>query len=219
MFPFPFSFIVGVPDIPVDQIANAQAMSFNGTDSYVDVSDYESAITNGNITLSMWFKTSLTSQQYLIATSQTYGTACSLFMPGNASGQLWFRRGNNTGAGEVTAKTSNGYNDGNWHHVICTSDVNMKIYVDGVLDIQASVSTPTVSSSQFLVIGRNGSSGTLLFNGELDEVAVFNTALSANKIQQIYNATAVVSGVPQTANLFTGGLSSSLVYWNRMGDS
>ena len=57
------------------------------------------------------------------------------------------------------------------------------------------------------------------FNGELDEVAIFNTALSASKIQQIYDATAVVDGVPQTANLFTGGLSSSLVYWNRMGDS
>ena len=41
----------------------------------------------------------------------------------------------------------------------------------------------------------------------------------AEKITQIYDATAVVDGVPQTANLFTGGLSSSLVYWNRMGDS
>jgi hypothetical protein len=60
------------------------------------------------------------------------------------------------------------------------------------------------------------------FNGTdqyIDEVAIFNTALSASKIQQIYDATAVVGGVPQTANLFTGGLDSSLVYWNRMGDS
>jgi len=53
----------------------------------------------------------------------------------------------------------------------------------------------------------------------IDEVAIFNTALSAEKITQIYDATAVVGGVPQTANLFTGGLDSSLVYWNRMGDS
>ncbi len=50
-------------------------------------------------------------------------------------------------------------------------------------------------------------------------LAIFNKALSDSKIQQIYDATAVVGGVPQTANLFTGGLDSSLVYWNRMGDS
>ena len=31
MFPFPFSFLGSVvPDIPVEQIANAEAMSFNG---------------------------------------------------------------------------------------------------------------------------------------------------------------------------------------------
>ncbi len=36
MFPFPFSFLSGaVPDVPVTQIANAEAMSFNGTDAYV----------------------------------------------------------------------------------------------------------------------------------------------------------------------------------------
>ena len=203
----------------IASIDNNAAMSFNGTDSYVNVSDYESAITNGNITLSMWFKTSSTSQQYLIATSQTYGTACSLFMPGNASGQLWFRRGNNTGAGEVTAKTSNGYNDGNWHHVICTSDANMKIYVDGVLDIQASVSTPTVSSSQFLVIGRNGSSGTLLFNGELDEVAIFNSVLSSCDIKGIYEGS-IGGNAGKVANLLDANTTiPAPVYWNRMGDS
>ena len=38
MFPFPFSFLGSVvPDIPVDRIANAEAMSFNGTDQYINV--------------------------------------------------------------------------------------------------------------------------------------------------------------------------------------
>ena len=36
MFPFPFSFLGSVvPDVPVDRIANAEAMSFNGTDAYI----------------------------------------------------------------------------------------------------------------------------------------------------------------------------------------
>ena len=40
MFPFPFSFLGSVvPDIPVDRIANTEAMSFNGTDQYINVGD------------------------------------------------------------------------------------------------------------------------------------------------------------------------------------
>jgi len=66
MFPFPFSFIAPVADIPVEQIANAEAMSFNGTDQYV------SASYSGNVqALSLWFKpnsaiTTSSSPQYII---------------------------------------------------------------------------------------------------------------------------------------------------------
>ena len=51
-----------------------------------------------------------------------------------------------------------------------------------------------------------------ILNGEIDEVAIFNTALSASKIQQIYDATAVVDGEVKTANLFTGGLDRHHLY-------
>ena len=62
----------------------------------------------------------------------------------------------------------------------------------------------------------NNSSNPIL--GMLDEIAIFNREIDGDKILEIYQATAVVSGVPQTANLFSGGLNSSIIYWNRMGD-
>ena len=94
----------------------------------------------------------------------------------------------------------------------------LKAYVDGNLITFSSVSSTTLlTSTNDLLLGFAPAGA--YFNGQIDEVAIFNKALSANKIQQIYDATAVVDGVPQTANLFTGGLDTSLVYWNRMGDS
>ena len=51
MFPFPFSFIAPVADIPVDQIANLEAMSFNGTDQYITFPEF--SISNA-FTLSCW---------------------------------------------------------------------------------------------------------------------------------------------------------------------
>ena len=59
--------------------------------------------------------------------------------------------------------------------------------------------------------------GQYYFNGKIDEVAVFNKALSLSEVGLIYDATNDNPG--KTGDLFTGGLASSLVYWNRMGDS
>tara|TARA_Y100000114_G_C11753926_1_gene325853 strand:- start:1111 stop:2499 length:1389 start_codon:yes stop_codon:yes gene_type:complete len=193
--------------IPDNRSAYPQSFNFNGSSDYINISDFSSIVTNGDITLSMWFKTSSTSQQYLIATSQTFGTSCSLFMPSNGSGQLWFRRGNNTSGGEVTCKTSSGYNDGKWHNVICTSDSSMKIYVDGELDIQATTSTPTVSDSQFLTIGVNGSSGTYFFNGKISNVAIWHSNQESEK-DNIYN-----NGVPATS------YTNSPVAWYKLDNT
>ena len=50
----------------------------------------------------------------------------------------------------------------------------------------------------------------------MDEVAIWNKALELADVQTIYNSTNDNPG--KCANLFTGGLGSGLVYWNRMGD-
>ena len=54
------------------------------------------------------------------------------------------------------------------------------------------------------------------WNGKLDEVALFNTALTATQLLSIYNATEVVSGVNKTADL--NDLTTPPVKWYRMGD-
>ena len=112
---------------------------------------------------------------------------------------------------------------GTWYHIACVFEGGathtQSIYVNGVPNNSVSYTTSRVihSGKNCLIGGQTFQAR--YFEGKLDEFAIFNTALSASKIQQIYDATAVVDGVPQTANLFTGGLDSSLVYWNRMGDS
>ena len=59
MFPFPFSFLSGAaPDVPVERIANAEAMSFNGTDAYMNAGSSTELQITGDITVSAWFKTS-----------------------------------------------------------------------------------------------------------------------------------------------------------------
>tara|TARA_R100001510_G_scaffold57588_1_gene66311 strand:- start:1316 stop:1984 length:669 start_codon:yes stop_codon:yes gene_type:complete len=222
MFPFPFSFIVDAADIPVKQIANAEAISFNGTDSYIDAGDFSSII-GEKVSISMWFRTTSTfssNEDLLSFGLQTTGSVSTQRVFFDTSGVLVASI--NNGAGGYATTSWSVLNDGNWHHLVCTWEGGtvtngIKIYVDGSLASQATSTSSLTSAVQF-IIGENLHYNSN-FDGDIDEVGVFNTVLSADKITQIYDATAVVGGVPQTANLFTGGLSSSLVYWNRMGDS
>jgi hypothetical protein len=205
-------YIYQVTDTPVEQIANAEAMSFNRTDTYVAINN--NTILNSisdSVSISQWIKFSGTSQQYVTSFGNDYGTYVV-----NGKFYFVFRNTSNT---QIQLGSNSTINDGNWHHVVAVKTTsNITIYIDGVPDKTDTTGDVGRTSTRSNAIGALYD-GSINFNGSIDEVAIFNTALSGPKIQQIYDATAVVDGVPQTANLFTGGLDTSLVYWNRMGDS
>ena len=230
MFPFPFSFIGSVvPDVPVDRIANAEAMSFNGTDAYM-LAETSALSGASEFSISVWIK----SNNVGVGSSRSILSATQ----GNTSGTVILDafQGQDILTHVGSTSVYNRYNgiisEGVWTHLVMVyngSEVvagnRVKLYKNGNLQTRTSGSgsfpatSPNVTSSTYIGTWALNAGSSALFDGEMDEVAIFNTALSANKIQQIYDATAVVGGVPQTANLFTGGLDTSLVYWNRMGDS
>lgn len=94
------------------------------------------------------------------------------------------------GAGQVTSSTVANLADGNYHHVVCTYDqAHLTIYVDSVQVGQTAWSTnlPT-SSGKNVGIGYNSDQTTRYIQAVMDEVAVYNTALSAARVLAHYNA-------------------------------
>ncbi|SEL20596.1 PKD domain-containing protein [Blastococcus sp. DSM 46786] len=76
------------------------------------------------------------------------------------------------------------YNDGKWHHVVATlSRQGMVLYVDGA---RVAARTDTVSAEQFSGYWRIGGdttwAGAPFFAGQIDEVAIYPTALSAEQV-------------------------------------
>jgi len=205
------------PDLPPDQIANAEAMSFNGTDQYINIPNSTDFNLGTAFTISGWFNFSSNKYQGLVSFDATSG--------GSPRGWFLFQISSSNdirlfdGTTVFTLKTS--YTTTNqWDHFAVTyNGTYLVFYINGNQESIQAVSVDLQTNGNDGQIGNNQFSAGRFFDGKMDEVAIFNTALSGPKIQQIYDATAVVGGVPQTANLFTGGLSSSLVYWNRMGDS
>ena len=173
---------------------------------------------NGSLTASLWFKRSSNTLGGLINfTTSGWGEFTVLAY----SNQIRF--GINATAYYLNYNASNGYTyDTNWHHLVLVMTPNgsvtdIKMYFDGqLLTITPSGSAPVPTSLDFagkkLFIG-TWDATNYPFNGKIDEVAIWDTALTSTQIQSIYDATSTNS----TKDLTTVA-GSNLKYWNRMGD-
>jgi len=103
---------------------------------------------------------------------------------------------------------------------LSTANQRTKIYIDGTYYIDLSGTAITQNATIGTVstdtnIGRASGSAPGYFSGKLDEVAIFDYALSARQIKQdIYNAT--TSG--KTADLNNNSNLTAPIAWYRMGD-
>lgn len=84
--------------------------------------------------------------------------------------------------------------DGDWHHVVFVSDRSdtTRIYIDNKLDAEGGPSEGTdVTTDSHLYIGASVRSGEVTrryFEGLIDEVGIYNRALSDDEIRQNFNA-------------------------------
>lgn len=98
-----------------------------------------------------------------------------------------------TGAGENTSYTPNPSTlVGNWHLVVATYDSSgsgfRDIYWDGVEVASVTGGVDTASKSSTFNIGYSTVFGGRDFDGSIDEVGVWNYALSATQVADIYAA-------------------------------
>ena len=108
---------------------------------------------------------------------------------------------------------------GQWYHFVGVYDgSNVLLYVNGALFDGTSTLTGSLqnTTSEFFIGKRGFGTTNTGFDGKLDEVAVFNTALTELEVKKIYYATEDVSGVSKTADL--NDLTTPPVKWYRMGD-
>ncbi|HWI57844.1 MAG TPA: DUF2341 domain-containing protein, partial [Bacillota bacterium] len=110
------------------------------------------------------------------------------FFVRDASGKAWLANG------------TNAPNDNAWHHVVGVCDQangQIRLYVDGVLNISSAIpaNSGLLSSTVPMSIGsrRSGSGPTYdsQFAGSIDEVAIYNYALSSTQVTAHYVAAGV----------------------------
>jgi hypothetical protein len=154
---------------------------FDGSNDYVAVADHPSLDTGDSLTLEAWVKRSSISSSTKTVLSK-----------GSGSWRLGFVRNaltlTKSGFGAVaTARVSTTDTTGYHHVVAMKSGATVRLYIDGV-DQTGTVTNRTIANtSTALNIGRY-TSGSEYFPGLIDEVAIYDVALSAAQVQQHFNA-------------------------------
>ena len=212
------SITINVVAVSVDLIANNYAMSFNGTDQYVSADTTLSGLgISTAFSVSTWFNSSDLGLYDTIISAPTGAAAWDSgfgLQIVNSKLRFWINKWNSAGTpgSHVDSVT---LSSNTWYHAVGTFDSNtgIKLYINAGTP---SSNTQTILDGLSNPINIGVSISLYYFKGSIDEVAIWSRALESAEIQRIYNATANNPG--KTANLFTGGLNNSLVYWNRMGD-
>lgn len=153
-------------------------------DDYVNVPDSASLKPN-LVTVAMWVKpNSVTGDQGIIDKSTTLDSYQMIITSGK------FRFLVNTGGSTHLSTTSPVA--GNWYYLAMTYDGSrMKAYVNGVNEVDVAQTGSINYDTSNIIIGAMAySPAGYYFNGIIDEVKIYNRALSLSEIQNLYNAKA-----------------------------
>lgn len=186
--------------LTTDRFGNANsAYYFDGTGKYIQVPD-NALLRPGTITISLWVNSSnvvphnqniLSKQNLANATGEQY--AINLQANSNHNYPLFSIKKNSNGCqagvGWQTCYYATVSSINTWHHIVGTySGDTMKVYHDNVVSVFCLVSGPIDNClGGNLNIGRSAAQFTDYFMGSIDDVRIYNRALSAAEVAQLYN--------------------------------
>ena len=155
-----------------------QGLDFNGTNQYVNANTSLSG--GAPYTVSLWVKNKATQNNTDPAFFSNQNAFTLILGMEPATSKLFF-----AGATFFTGTYASVISNTNWQHFtyVLTGSV-ISLYINGVYITQSSFTSPAVTS---IDIGDIMSShGTYNYKGSIDDVRVYNRALSATEIKQLY---------------------------------
>jgi len=173
-------------------------MEFDGTDDYLSMGDKSTHDWgSGDGTVSAWFKTSTAGIQDIVQNGSYSTNAKSYTILLDTNSKFAVSIDDNTTAKAVISDTSG--NDGLWHHIVGVRDGNdLRLYIDGIEDANSPTDITgygdiDISDPLMIGAGTNGTGGSPgnFYTGQIDEVKIFNYALTNLQVKQVYNNGAV----------------------------
>ncbi|AUC83632.1 MAM protein [Lacinutrix sp. Bg11-31] len=166
------------------QIIVERSVYFDGAADYIDMEDTLNLNTSG-FTVSAWIKTDGSSNNSSILSKRDAIYTEGYDLKINALGRAEMSWGI---SGTQSISSSIPIPQNEWHQISIIYDgAQANLYIDGVLDTTETLTAP-VNTDQFFHIAAAGKNTvTAHFKGNIDEVRVWDTALTENQLRYVMN--------------------------------
>jgi len=179
-----------------------QAIDLDGDGDYVDCGDPPEFDITDQITFTYWIQ--------VRAFDRDWNTVLSRGDDSWRSSRAGTNNFMEAAVGGTTGNYTYGVtpvDDGQWHHVAWVYDGAMNyLYVDGEVDATEESTGQITVSSYPLYIGDNSQATGRFWNGLIDDLMIFNTALSQEEIQDIMQSSGGSYPYASAPNPVDGGL-------------
>lgn len=196
------------------------ALNFDGINDYIDVGDIPILDISSAITLEAWAKTTLTTNDTIISKDDDHGNreyylglGYGVEVPGKVRWAL-----KTTAFEDIDSSES--ANDGQWHHIAATYDGSyLRTYIDGIEDSNSPIVQtgfiPNTNAS-FRIGAMSDIGYEQYFQGTIDEVRIYNNALTQDEIVRDMNFNNTAVPEPSTIFLLGSGLLGTFLRRRRI---
>ena len=165
--------------------ANNYSLDFNGSTQHITVDTLAGDINGSLGTISCWCKLdTVSTSAHIMKAKVNSNNQISLFYHASSNQFRAIHKGGGTPQSAVIGSSDTIENDGNWHNVVMTWDVDvdeLKIYLDGTLKATTGSLGTFSGTLTEADIGQNLLDGAY-WNGKISEVAVFTRVVSATTL-------------------------------------
>ena len=181
--------------LTTDRLGNQnESYSFDGLDDFIEIPSSVS-LHNPQGTINLWLYTTIPNrdvcpikknnfsnagnEHYVIAITPTEVVFANKYNSNCQSGNGWFR----------TATSNSIYTSPSWHMITATYSIVNNLYIDGIL-VSTSVppSTNPDNCASDIQIGRGWSAVNEWVTGKIDDIGIWNRALTLQEITDLYSA-------------------------------
>jgi hypothetical protein len=165
------------------------ACFFDGSGTYVGIAD-SSRLSVTNLTLAFWFRidSSATARELVNKLGSSGNLSFGSEYEGS-SRKIYFRICTDGSLATLSdCPSATAISTGVWYHFAGTYDgAAMRVFINGTLDNSLPKSGAVFDSAEEVKVGRYGYYSGWVFHGAIDDVIIWNRALSSSEVWQVYS--------------------------------
>lgn len=198
--------------LTTDRFGNSNsAYNFDGTSNYIQLPKITSLNDAPSFTFSCWILPtgSTGTRQFVLSRGYDYATG-SFFISQESESNSDYVRFSYNGYPNYNILSPQGYSIPyqNWQLLTVTKNsTTVNLYINSILVNSSTNTTNLLAKDEFLYIGshwfdnQNGGFFPYYFNGKIDDVGIYNRALTQQEITSLYNQNQCVNNITVTDTL------------------